>query len=563
MEGVMGMKFRGKKGSAIVLSIIVLTLITACTSNNKAGKSTESSAPSKASSQTNSPQAGENVDPFGKIDPPIEVTAVRAAAPLKFENGDTIEKNGWTELYEKELGIKLKYMWISDQFEQKMNVTMVSGKLPDIMPVDGGQFKRLAESGQLADLTEALNKYGSETVKEIYTKDGGIGIQSATINGKLLALPWLGSYTDTGPLLWIRTDWLKKLNLPEPKSMDDVLEIADAFVNQDPDGNNKKDTYGLAANKDLFTDLFGLDGFFNSYHAYPKIWIKDASGKIAYGSIQPEMKTALAKLQEMYKAGLVDREFVVNNVDKIGEFANAGKVGLTYSVHWLPLYLQAGKDRDPNMEWKPYRLQSIDDKPAQPKANYAINTYYAVRKGMEHPEALVKMMNAAMRIWPEDQYPISKIQVNGDVEKWKYRLVHNQNPAQNLDAYRRVNEAIKKNDESILDHNTGEPNVYKMVKGYLDGDRSGWGYNGVFGAAGSQSIYADYQKNNEYKISEYIGSSTPAMAEKGATLGKMELDIFTKIIMGESSIDAFDEFVTNWKKLGGDEITKEVEASKQ
>jgi len=39
---------------------------------------------------------------------------------------------------------------------------------------------------------------------------------------------------------------------------------------------------------------------------------------------------------------------------------------------------------------------------------------------------------------------------------------------------------------------------------------------------------------------------------------KMELETFTKIVMGESSIDAFDEFVANWKKLGGDTITDEV-----
>lgn len=559
------MKTKARKSiSSIALASLVLTMVTACSGNGNASKSDASASPSPASGSSQasgSAQPGEKADPFGKIDPPIEVTAVRAAAPLKFENGETIENNGWTKLYENELGIKIKYQWISDQFEQKMNVTMVSGNLPDLMPLTGGQFKRLAESGQLADLSEALDKYGSDTVKEIYKKDGGLGLQSATYDGKLLALPWLGSYTDTAPLLWIRTDWLKKLNLPEPKSMDDVLKIADAFVNQDPDGNGKKDTYGLAANKDLLTDLFGLDGFFNSYHAYPKIWIKDASGNIAYGSIQPEMKTALAKLQELYKSGIIDREFAVNNVDKVGEAANAGKLGLTYSVHWLPLYLQAGKNQDPNMEWKPYRLQSIDNQPAQPRAIYAINTYYAVRKGMAHPEAIVKLMNAAMRIWPEDKYPVTELQVNGDVEKWKYRFVHNQNPTQNLDAYKRVNEAIEKNDESVLDPNTGEPNVYKNVKAYLGGDMNGWGYNGVFGAEGSQSIYAQYEKENAYKISEFMGSSTPAMTEKGVTLDKLELDTYTKIIMGEASVDTFDDFVANWKKLGGDEVTKEVAAS--
>jgi len=29
--------------------------------------------------------------------------------------------------------------------------------------------------------------------------------------------------------------------------------------------------------------------------------------------------------------------------------------------------------------------------------------------------------------------------------------------------------------------------------------------------------------------------------------------------MGQASIDAFDQFVSTWKKTGGDEITQEVE----
>ncbi|MFS0778212.1 hypothetical protein ABC255_19705 [Neobacillus sp. 3P2-tot-E-2] len=37
----------------------------------------------------------------------------------------------------------------------------------------------------------------------------------------------------------------------------------------------------------------------------------------------------------------------------------------------------------------------------------------------------------------------------------------------------------------------------------------------------------------------------------------MELEMVTKIILGES-IGEFDKFVENWKKLGGDDITKEV-----
>lgn len=37
----------------------------------------------------------------------------------------------------------------------------------------------------------------------------------------------------------------------------------------------------------------------------------------------------------------------------------------------------------------------------------------------------------------------------------------------------------------------------------------------------------------------------------------MQNEVFVKIILGES-IDTFDQFVEDWKKLGGDQITQEV-----
>jgi len=546
--------------------ISALSVTTACSDTSKGG--TDNPKEGVEGKETAASSVIEtDYNPLGKYDPPIEVTAVRASDPAwKFENGETIEKNGWNQLYEQELGIKLKYQWVSDQFDQKMNVTMASGKLPDIMPIGVIHLKQLAEADQLEDLKDALDNYGSEELKSLLQKDGGIAIRSATVNGKLLALPLMGNYTDSAPLLWIRTDWLKKLNLPEPKSMDDVLAIAEAFTKQDPDGNGKNDTYGLGLTKELWSSLAGSEGFFNSYHAYPNTWLKDDSGKLIYGSIQPEMKIALAKLQELYKNGIIDREFAVKDADKVGQAAMSDKLGLMFGVHWIPLYLQDGKNRDPEMQWTAYPLPSIDDKASKPQASYGVGLYFAVRKGMEHPEAVVKMMNAFLKSWNQDpeksaQYPQESIRVNGEVEKWKYALVYNANPTQNLEAYQRVNEAIKKNDESVLDKSTGEPNVYKAIKAYLAGDNSGWGYERIFGEDGAQAIYNRYYTNNGFQVGSYTGAATPAMIEKGATLGKMELETFVKIIMNAAPISDFDKYVENWKKLGGDQITKEINES--
>ena len=42
-----------------------------------------------------------------------------------------------------------------------------------------------------------------------------------------------------------------------------------------------------------------------------------------------------------------------------------------------------------------------------------------------------------------------------------------------------------------------------------------------------------------------------------ATLNKLENDMITNIILGKP-IAEFDKFVADWKSLGGDQMTKEV-----
>lgn len=508
---------------------------------------------------TGNGDGGQAIDPMGKIDPPVEITAIRPLdSTTKFAEGESIENNAWNRLYEQEFGIKLKYLWVADtsQYDQKFNVAMVSGKLADIMPVNGIQFQQLVDADQLEDLSAALEQYGTDKTKQLLAKDGGVGLDSATFNGKLLGLPLANSYTDNAPLLWVRTDWLEKLGLPEPKTMDDVLAIADAFVNQDPDDNGQKDTYGLGLEKLFYGSVPGIEGFFNSFHAYPQIWVKDDEGKLAYGSIQPEMKAALAKLQQMYKDGLIDREFGVKDAEKIFQAVNSGKLGMFYGLMYAPLLFLDGKTNDPNMEWKAFPLPSIDGEVAKPQTPFTVGRYYVVRKGVKNPEAIVKMLNAFHYGWDPAKYPATEITQDGDIEKWHYALVTGSNPTQNLDMYVKVTEGLEKNDTSGFDA-PGQHIFYDSIVKFREGDMGGWGYTRVYDA---QKLLYEYNQNNGYQMTEFIAGPTPTMVEKDSTLKKMELETFTKIVMGEASIDAFDEFVENWKKLGGDVITEEVAA---
>ncbi|RAV21445.1 extracellular solute-binding protein [Paenibacillus contaminans] len=493
--------------------------------------------------------------PPGKYDPPIEITSARIVdGTYKYDKGDTIENNIWTKAYLDELGIKLKYVWVvgSDQAEQKMNVAVSSGDLPEFSLVNSRQLKQLADADMLMDLTDIYETYASALTKRFHLEDGPNPLKAATIDGKLMAIPESGAAIEYAQMIWLRTDWLQKLHIPEPKTMDDLVRIAEAFAKQDPDGNGKHDTYGMFLSKELY-----LEGFFSGYHAYPRFYLKDASGELVYGSVQPEIKPVLQKLQDMYKAGLIDKEFGVKPFDKAVEDVKAGKIGFMFGSMASPMFpLNDSKKNDPKAEWRPYSLVSADDKPAltQTPATMIYN-YYVVKKGTKHPEALIKMIN----LYAEKGYgdhPTPTFFNNNGLETFKYAPFKVWPPENSLNTQRNIAKALKNGDASNLRYD--QKNIYDMIVNYrTTGDVNDWGMERVYSDSGSFGILDRYLNENKQIKNAFFGTPTKTMALKGSTAFALELETYTKIIMG-APIDEFDRFVEQRNRLGGSQITQEV-----
>ena len=56
----------------------------------------------------------------------------------------------------------------------------------------------------------------------------------------------------------------------------------------------------------------------------------------------------------------------------------------------------------------------------------------------------------------------------------------------------------------------------------------------------------------------FVGAPTETMTSRMSTLEDLQDEVFTKIILGEADVDAFDKFVSDFNALGGKEITEEV-----
>lgn len=497
----------------------------------------------------------------------IPVTFVRQQDPMVESNvfahlkDQSYEKNVWTDLIADELGYEVQYSWIAssaDLYTQKFNAAIASGDIPDIAIVDKPNLKRLVEADLIVDLEPYIEEYASDYLKELLQAGGDAAIKACTIDGVQYGLPYLDCDMETTQILWLRQDWMDALNLEAPKTLDELKDILRAFMDYAGDGS-----VGLALSSDLYGNQFDIKGWCNAYEAYPQSWIDDGSGKLVYGSITPEMKEALGSLAELYEEGLVDPEFYVNDGQKANEALVNGKCGAMYGFHASTLdYLQSVVNADENADWMPYMIPTAEEgAKIKPGVRMATSSWYVVSKNCEHPEALVQMMNLYCEkvLDPElNEYEKYANPGNGAEGLWKLAPVNMSGPNKNQVITQEISEHLKTQDPGDL---SGEAySMWDYCNKALNGDRTYWGWNRVFGENGSQELLMEYQnsENVELVYDQFLGASGEVMTTKKTTLDDMLDETFIKIISGQESLDAFDTVVEEWEAAGGEDMTDEV-----
>ena len=176
-------------------------------------------------------------------------------------------------------------------------------------------------------------------------------------------------------------------------------------------------------------------------------------------------------------------------------------------------------------------------------------------KYMKNPEALVKMANFYNELI-SPKYADENKPENGYVYNWYEPRFYN--PTDIADTYKRINEALATKDESVLEQS--DKSIYEEALAYLAGDKTKWGHytsrvdeNGGWGMT-------EKLKGQQVVFNEFAGVPTPTQVEKGASLEKLTDETFLKIIVGSAPITEFDKYVESWGKLGGNDITNEVNA---
>lgn len=430
-------------------------------------------------------------------------------------------------------------------WDESISTKFSKGEIGDIIDVKGlDTLYTYVEQGLLAELPPEFLKENAPFLYNVYVnEDENNALRFTSIDGKNYGIPKVTGNNFHNVIAW-RGDWLKKLGFDKaPETLEEMEKALYAIVNNDPDGNNLKDTYGLSKT--------GMEMVYGAYGYLPNIW-QDRDGKLVYGAVQPETKQALATLAKWYADGVIDPEFVTGE-NQGGYYAvshsfNNNRIGMTCLgayYHWKPVFYPGDSKSEVYLE-----LQK-----ANPEALESI--YYG--KPVTGPEGKSGMKGSAFIAG--DSTVAFGVQLENDKEKF----------AKVLQVYDKISANYEDYIESIFGIK-GTHWDYDPVSGFpalINGNdsKSVASKGNVGGFECSEYTYLrakpriDWAFEKQLDVGVLSDQLLVPLASAGDykdELDKLRDDTFTKIIRGDLPVDAFDDFVTTWFAKGGETLTKEA-----
>ncbi|MCW5879401.1 MAG: extracellular solute-binding protein [Anaerolineae bacterium] len=305
-----------------ILAMFLLLLV-GC-GGSPAGQAGQS-APAKVDEKAAA--AKSNVDEKGRFinAVPLEIMATVRSSELAPPGPDWVVAKAMKD----QLNIDPKMTWVtqSGEFDRLVLTRGAANDLPDVFLCSANLALNLGNQGLLADWTPYLQFMPTFVKEREVERLKPIG----TYDGKLLALvtkspdPYKQSVA-------IRKDWLDKLGLQTPKTLDEFLAVMKAFTEKDPDGNGQKDTFGWSAATDTTGQLLRFEPIFGAFGALadPGLPWRIENNKLVFVPTTPERLEALKFINRMNQEGVVDPDW---KTQKDSDFRNkwkSGKIGIIY-----------------------------------------------------------------------------------------------------------------------------------------------------------------------------------------------------------------------------------------
>ncbi|MCI8624483.1 MAG: extracellular solute-binding protein [Provencibacterium sp.] len=318
-----------KKLSAALLALMMLAGCSSApqSSSSAAGDSNQaaSSAASSSSAPDSSSQAeNSNLTETGTYPIVKDKITLTYWVPLNEKYTSVIKDFNELEMskeLEKITNIHIEYQHpVEETAKEQFNLMIASGNLPDIIEQNwtgrpGGPEKALAEN-VIIDMTDLIDQYApnykkilSETpegARQSMTNDGRHYMMTGFYYGEAVAAKIM-----IGPQY--RRDWLQRLGLSDPTTIEEWHEVLTAIKNQDANGNGdpNDEIPFISKGASISCSNDNINVFASGFGANMKFYHVD--GEVKFGPYEPEWKEYLMTMNQWYNEGLIDPEFATTD----------------------------------------------------------------------------------------------------------------------------------------------------------------------------------------------------------------------------------------------------------
>jgi putative aldouronate transport system substrate-binding protein len=461
-------------------------------------------------------------------EPPMTITIM-----TRTFSGDPIREDAEAKrIVEEYCNVKLKIDWVpSTTYDEKMNLVLASGSLPMVMIASNNKVPSIVKAvrdGAFWEIGPYLKEYGN------LGRANPITLWNSSFDGKIFGL-----YSDR-PLgrngIIYRADWLKKLGLSEPKTIDDFYKMLVAFRDRDPDGNGKNDTYGMVVpyvknNPIVFKNMLPWFGG-------PNEWGVWSDGTLQPAHLFPEYMDCLKFWKKMYDEKLINEDFAVLDPNKWNDPIVQDRAGVIVDV----VNSKSSQLNQIFEAQKPGALMDVMGAVAGPRglrsmATSGFGSIFLFSKSAIRDLATLKKVLAFENLLGD-----KKMQ-----DTCSYGVLGKH--------YQLIEGFVRTNPVTDTTYPKNDFNDLNQILSFIPPENM---------TAREQKPYvAKYEQVMRDNVKIVVGNpaapfASPTQGTKGAQLDTIIMDAHINFIVGKIDLKGWNDAIALWRASGGDQVIKEI-----
>ena len=480
----------------------------------------------------------------------IEITVARGEHPAQPIIQDAPAHLAITE----HTGVKLNFVTPADpDYPAKMQVWLATNQVPDLMRAGPGDIRDYAGEGVILPIMPLIDKYAPNLKRYIDTYPE---IAKMKIDGKLYFVPH--QYFNrkvVASMPMIRKDILDGLGLETPTNFDELYEVLKAFKEAYPDSlvwTNRNGTARL-----LSLNAYPMGSGWQMY------FDKDVEGgKWLFGPIHPEFRDVLGYFATAYADGILDPDFAVTTADQWHEKNSSSKglycwENMTFGVRWN----LALREVDPDVGWAP--MYVLEGKKGKRMTTYGgLQGGYVIGANTKYAERIIKMLDWMIT-------PLGLDTTNFGIEGVHYTLKGTRPEIIEDYTMAGLAKALDPSKKEIV------PEVHKRFGEMTDPFRSYQSETGTglldFNVLTDSTMeypwdppgetdewYAltasDPGLHGNFLTPPFVAEERERIKEVTTNVGSILDPAYDKVIIGQMSLDEYDQAVKQAKEAGAEEL---------